>query len=273
MAGTANGYDHSIMSTSAKLQFRNVSFSYSNEQELFSAFSWQVFSGQSWAVLGPSGCGKTTLLTLAAGLEFPQQGEIRVAGRPLERPRPGTGLILQDYGLLPWATVQENAGLGLRIRRFYGPDGTHAPLHEVPQGDISRWLERLDIAALADQYPAQISGGERQRTAIARTLALNPDLLLMDEPFASLDAPTRRSLQELVLELKAEHELTLVTVTHTLEEAAVLGEKILLLGHPPHRELTVIDNPRGGKLGFRGSSAYYRFCARISGEMDREVKG
>src|SRR5205085_10623413 len=133
-----------------------------------------------------------TLLYLVAGLRMPTAGVVKVNGQPMLRPRPRTGLILQDFGLLPWATCEENVSLGLRIHGFYGPDGKHAPLDRRP-GDIvmsrDRWLARLGLDSVRRQYPAQLSGGQRQRTAIARTLALNPDLLLMDEPFASLDAP------------------------------------------------------------------------------------
>ena len=202
---------------------------------VFEHFNWEVQKGSTWAVLGPSGCGKSTLLALLAGLRFPSAGKVRINGETLLRPRPNTGLILQDYGLLPWATVRQNAGLGLKVRRFYGADGIHAPLDHSPDQSLDSWLERLGLSAVVDKYPAQLSGGQRQRTAIARTLALQPDLLLMDEPFASLDAPTRESLQTLTLELATEQGLTLVLVTHSIEEAALLGRTILLLNEPPNR--------------------------------------
>jgi len=172
---------------------------------------------------------------LLAGLLHPQAGEVVIDGECIVRPRPRTGLILQEYGLLPWATAQDNVMLGLRIRRFYGPDGRHAPQDERLEDHAARvdyWLERLGIAPLADAYPAQLSGGERQRTAIARTLALNPDLLLMDEPFSSLDAITREALQDLTCELCQEQGLTLVLVTHSIEEAVRMGNRILLPGKP-----------------------------------------
>ena len=176
-----------------------VTFGYAPGLPVFEDFSWEMGPGEAWAVLGPSGCGKTTLLYLLAGLLRPQSGEVRLAGAPLRRPRPATGLILQDYGLLPWATVRQNAALGLDIRRFYGPDGKHAPPTLQDFLDVDALLNRLGLAEVGGQYPQQISGGQRQRTAIARTLALQPDLLLMDEPFSSLDAPTRQSLQRLVI--------------------------------------------------------------------------
>ncbi len=159
--------------------------------------------------------------------------------RPYPAPRPQTGLILQDYGLLPWATVRENITLGLHIREFYGPDGRHAPRLEAGRsaeasaGDVDVWLERLGLASHAAKYPGQLSGGQRQRTAIARTLVLQPDLLLMDEPFSALDAPTRLGLEDLTLQLWQEQRFTFIIVTHTIEEAAYLGQYILVLGQPP----------------------------------------
>jgi len=185
---------------------------------VFENFNWQALHGDSWAILGPSGCGKSTLLGLLAGLRFPASGKVCINGETLTRPRPQTGLILQDYGLLPWATVRQNAELGLQVRGFYGADGIHAPRELTFGMNVDTWLDRLGLNAVADKFPSQISGGQRQRTAIARTLALQPDLLLMDEPFSSLDAPTRESLQALTLELAAEQGLTLILVTHSIEE-------------------------------------------------------
>jgi len=227
-----------------------------------------VFQGETWAILGPSGCGKTTLLYLLAGLRRPAQGRIVVGGQPLERPRPHTGLILQDYGLLPWATVRANAALGLSVRNLYGPDGVHAPRDYKPTTDVSAWLERLGLAPIAHQYPAQISGGQRQRTAVARTLALQPDLLLMDEPFASLDAITREDLQALTLELCAEQALTLVIVTHAIDEAAALGQKILLLGKPPNRRPLLFDNPHVRQPGYRHSAAHQALCLELRQKLE-----
>ncbi len=185
------------------------------------------------------------------------------------RPRPRTGLILQDYGLLPWATLRQNAELGQRVRSFYGPDGTHAPKDNRIKVDAVPWLERLGLLPFADKFPGQVSGGQRQRTAIARTLALQPDLLLMDEPFSSLDAPTRESLQALTFELQAEQDLTLVIVTHSIEEAAVLGKKILLMGPPPNQRAAVIENPEAGQAGYRETSAYASLCRELRLQMEQ----
>jgi len=245
------------------IQLDSLTYAYPNAAPVFQDFSWTAGRGEAWAVLGPSGCGKTTLLYLLAGLRFPDSGQVCIDGQPLLRPRPHTGLILQDYGLLPWATVRQNAELGLRVRTFYGPDGKHAPGEFQPQIDLDPWLERLGLAPFKDKYPGQLSGGQRQRTAIARTLALKPDLLLMDEPFSSLDASTRSGLQNLTLELWSEQSLTLVIVTHAIEEAAVLGQHILLLGAPPNRQPQVIENPAAAQPDFRDGPEYSLLVQRL----------
>jgi NitT/TauT family transport system ATP-binding protein len=250
------------------IKVRDLSFAYPNQTLLFEDFGWQTEAGEAWAVIGPSGCGKSTLLYLLAGLRHPTAGKVWIGEQQLSRPRPRTGLILQDYGLLPWATVAQNAALGLRVRRFYGPDGRHAPTGpRVDACEIKRrvgfWLERLGIADLHNKYPAQISGGQRQRTAIARTLAMNPDLLLMDEPFSSLDALTREDLECLTLELRAETGVSTVIVTHSIEEAVYLGQRLLLLRKPPHRETLVIANPGAGQPDYREQAEFQARCNQV----------
>jgi len=250
---------------------RDLIFGYPHSSPIFQNFNWQVQRGETWAVLGPSGCGKTSLLYLLAGLTQPTNGEIQIDDQPLTRPRPRTGLILQDYGLLPWANVKQNVELGLKVRDFYGPDGTHAPPDYKTKLDVLPWLDRLGMTEFADKYPAQLSGGQRQRTAIARTLALQPDLLLMDEPFSSLDAVTREDLQSLTLELCAEQNLTLVMVTHAIEEAAIMGNHILLLDMPPNQSPRIFHNPNGGTEGYRHSQEYFELCKTLRSELSHET--
>jgi NitT/TauT family transport system ATP-binding protein len=253
------------------IELQSVSFAYPHNPRLFEGFSLTICRGQTCAILGPSGCGKTTLLYLLAGLRQPDSGQILIEGQMLKRPRPRSGLILQDYGLLPWSTVRENVELGLRVRKFYGEDGKHTPIDFQPANNVDHWLERLGIDEAADKFPAQVSGGQRQRAAIARTLALEPDLLLMDEPFSSLDAITRADLQELTWNLCAEQKLTLVIVTHAIEEAVKLGQKILLLDEAPNRNGRIFENPSAGQNGFRCTPGYHELCDLLWKEMHHET--
>jgi len=253
------------------IEVDGLSFHYPDGTAVFEGFTWHVAAGEAWAVLGPSGCGKTTLLYLLAGLRMPNLGAVRIGGERVARPRPRSGLILQDFGLLPWATVHDNVALGLRVRGFYGPDGKHAPAGEAvtARREITHaWLDRLGLSHLAGSYPGQISGGQRQRTAIARTLALSPDLLLMDEPFAALDAPTREDLQNLTLQLRAETALTTIVVTHTIEEAALLGRQVLVLGRLPNRLPHLVPNPGAADPAFRATPEYVAACARLRRELE-----
>ena len=252
--------------TKIMIQLDSLTFGYHHTTPLFQNFDWRVSRGETWAILGSSGCGKTSLLYLLAGLQKPTSGIVEIDGEMLTRPRPRTGLILQDYGLLPWATVRDNAELGLRVRDFYGPDEIHAP-RDHQSADVTPWLTRLGLAEHADKFPSQLSGGQRQRAAIARTLALEPDLLLMDEPFSSLDAITREDLQNLTLSLCAEQNLTLVVVTHAIEEAVALGRKILLLGAAPNLLAHIFYNPNAGTSGHRNSEEYRELCVALREEM------
>jgi NitT/TauT family transport system ATP-binding protein len=250
-----------------KIDLRHVSFSYPGRSPLFDDFSWQVEAGESWSIIGASGSGKSTLLLLAAGLKRPSAGSITIDGTPVDRPRPRTGLVLQDHGLLPWATVEKNAALGLDIWRFYGPGNRHAPEGLVPDPEAARervdyWMDRLGIAELRHKFPGQLSTGQRQRAAIARTLVMRPDLLLLDEPFSALDAPTREDLQTVMDGLMAEHDLTRVIVTHDIEEALRMGNRILVLRGPSNRGSRVVDAFPGGPGGEpRGSAGHRAQCA------------
>ncbi len=251
------------------IQVRDLTFAYADQRPVFRDFAWTAAVGEAWAVIGPSGCGKSTLLYLVAGLRQPTGGQVLVEAQPVPRPRASTGLVLQDYGLLPWATVWENIALPMRLGRFYRdkPARTGEP-RPYPQPDftpaqVDRWLARLDIVNQRDKYPGQLSGGQRQRVAIARSLLQQPNLLLLDEPFSSLDALTREDLQRLTVELRAETGVTTVVVTHNIEEAVYLGQRILVLGKAPNTAARVIENPAACVPEYRGQPAYWQQCAAL----------
>ena len=252
------------------ISIENLRFGHGDGGHIFNDFSLTIEDGEAWTVIGPSGCGKTTLLFLVAGLNVPLGGTVRVGGKKIQRPRPSTGLVLQDHGLLPWATIYENTRLGLKIRHFYGADGKHSPA-EVEfdtvkeESRVHYWLSWLGIDHLAEMYPAQLSRGQRQRAAIARTLVLEPDLLLMDEPFSALDAPIREELQKVMNDFHKQSGLTSLTVTHDIEEAVVLGEKILVLSESCNSQPVVIDNHLLGAMDERQSPEFRKKCDELHG--------
>jgi NitT/TauT family transport system ATP-binding protein len=214
----------------------------------------RIDEGEPIAVIGPSGCGKSTLLLLAAGMLQPSRGRVFVGGQPVTGPRLATALILQHFGLLPWKTVFHNAALGLEVRR-------------VPRAErrerVMASLHRLGLAEFVDAYPGELSGGMRQRLALARALALDADLLLMDEPLSALDALTREDLQDLLLELWRQRGHTSVLVTHSIEEAVFLGRRVIVLSPRPGRVAATVDNPLMGEAGYRATPEFYERCAEL----------
>ncbi len=190
-------------------------------------------------VIGPSGCGKTTLLRALAGLQAPSAGSIEFEGGAVHRPRRDLAVVFQDYGraLLPWRSVRQNIALALEARKL--PRAEHESI-------IAPLLKQVGLERYADHFPAQLSGGLQQRVQIARCLAMAPKVLLMDEPFGALDAMTRQSLQDELLRLTALNRMTVFFITHDLEEAIYLGDRVIALAPHPGRvaEEIMIDLPR-----------------------------
>jgi ABC-type nitrate/sulfonate/bicarbonate transport system ATPase subunit len=250
------------------IEIKDLTFAYSGQDPIFKGFNLTVNRGEAWSVIGPSGCGKTTFLYLLAGLRRLTAGTILIEGAPVVRPRPRTGLVLQDHGLLPWSTVRENARLGLSIRKFYGADGRHAPAdkdldQKKADQQVDFWLQKLGIDGLREKYPGRLSRGQRQRTAIARTLATDPDLLLLDEPFSALDAPTREDLEALIIKLNQESNITCIMVTHDIEVAVVMGEKILALREGFNDEPLILENACAGITDSRNQPAFQDQCVEL----------
>ena len=201
---------------------------------VFAGLDLQVHDGEFLCVIGPSGCGKTTLLRMIAGLVRPERGVVEVGGRPVEGPGQDRGMVFQDHALLPWADVLTNVAFGLELRGMPREERLHR---------ARQLVSSVGLAGFERSYPHQLSGGMQQRVGLARALAVNPSILLMDEPFGSLDSQTRRQLQEELLHLQLTHRKTVVFVTHSVDEAVRLGDRIVLLSRRPSRVETCVDVP------------------------------
>jgi NitT/TauT family transport system ATP-binding protein len=242
---------------------RNLTKIYSAERGLIPALAETDITlgmAETLAIVGPSGCGKSTLLLLMAGLEKPSSGSIHFKGQPLTRPHREIALVLQDYGLFPWKTVRRNVDLGLRIRG-----------EQIDRRRTEGLLEELDIADKMDLYPQQLSGGQRQRVALARALILNPSLLLLDEPFAALDTLTRERLQDLVAEAWRRRRFSMTLVTHNIQEAVRLGQRILVMKGNPGKVFHVVENPAACGENYRGSDEFYQLYQNVRNKLEQTL--
>jgi NitT/TauT family transport system ATP-binding protein len=184
----------------------------------------EIPHGQFTCLLGPSGCGKSTLLNAVAGFALPSSGSITVDGKRVTEPGPDRGMVFQEYALFPWMTVEDNIGFGLQIKGM--------PRDQIRR-KVDDLLAMLSLSDFRTRYPKDLSGGMRQRVAIARVLALDSPILLMDEPFGALDALTRRNLQDELLRIWAELKKTILFVTHSIEEAIYLADRIVVMTYRP----------------------------------------
>ncbi|MDQ8727883.1 ABC transporter ATP-binding protein [Bradyrhizobium sp. LHD-71] len=198
--------------------------------------SYAVRDREFVSVIGPSGCGKTTMMNMVAGFMQPSSGTVTLDGRPIKGPGPDRGVIFQEYGVFPWLTVKQNIAFGLTLRA----NRTSAAEREEI---CSRYMQLMGLSDFADAWPRMLSGGMRQRLALARAYAVKPQFLLMDEPFGALDAQTRTAMQDLLLDVLAAEGKTVMLITHSVEEAVYLSHRIIVMTARPTRIREIIDVP------------------------------
>ena len=252
----------------AKLTVRGVSRIFRGPKgaaiPALSATDLDVATNDFITILGPSGCGKSTLLRIVAGLDRPSAGRVELNGQPIAGPGPDRGMVFQSYTLFPWLTVAENIAFGLRERR----------VPAAQQAEIVRtYVARMGLAGFADHLPRQLSGGMQQRTAIARALANDPDVLLMDEPFGALDNQTRSLMQELLLEVWERDRKTVLFVTHDIEEAIFMASRVLVMTARPGRIKADIpvDLPHPRRYTVKTTPEFNALKARLTEEIRVEA--
>jgi NitT/TauT family transport system ATP-binding protein len=201
---------------------------------VFNDVSLDIHRREFVTIIGPSGCGKSTFSRIVAGLEEATSGEVLLDGRPIHGPGPDRGMVFQGYTLFPWRTVKENVMFGLEMR---GRDCASS------EAEARQWLEMVGLLECEDSYPHELSGGMKQRVAIARALANEPRILIMDEPFGALDALTRCKMQSYLLQIWKKVDVTILFITHDLDEAIYLSDRIMVLGVNPGGVREMIENP------------------------------
>ena len=228
------------MANQSQIEIKHVSKVFKGtEQDVVALkdIDFNIPEGQFVCLLGPSGCGKSTLLNAIAGFSLPSDGSVVVAGKEVFEPGPDRGMVFQEYALFPWMTVEDNITFGLKIKNA-DPAQIETKLQEL--------LKKLKLTDFRKRFPKDLSGGMRQRVMIARVLALDPPIMLMDEPFGALDALTRRSLQDELLKIWSELKKTVVFVTHSIEEAIYLADRIVVMSYRPGtvKKDVVVEIPR-----------------------------
>jgi NitT/TauT family transport system ATP-binding protein len=217
------------------ISFSNITRVYPSDGREFVALSdidLEVADKEFVALVGPSGCGKTTLLRMAAGLDFPTSGSVRVGGREVQGPGPERAVVFQQFALLPWKTVKQNIAFGLNCMGV-------SPAKQAPV--VDRYVSLMGLQGHENAYPHQLSGGMQQRVAIARSYCIDPAVLLMDEPFGALDAQTRIVMQEELVRLSRVNPRTVLFITHSVEEAVYLADRVVVMSRHPGRIKEIID--------------------------------
>ena len=227
------------MASTPRIVFDHVSVTFDTAHgplKVVEDVSFSIADREFVSIIGPSGCGKTTMMNIVAGFVAPTSGSVLLDGKPVGGPGPERGVIFQEYGVFPWLTVEQNIGFGLNLAANRVSDADRASI-------VRRYMELMGLADFAKAFPKTLSGGMRQRLAIARAYAVKPQFLLMDEPFGALDAQTRSNMQDLLLEVLAAERKTVMLITHSVEEAIYLSSKIIVVTARPSRIRTVIDVP------------------------------
>jgi NitT/TauT family transport system ATP-binding protein len=228
-----------LASSPVRIRFDRVCVEFSTENGPLSVVddvSFDIRNGEFVSIIGPSGCGKTTMMNLVAGFAKPASGSVLLDGKPVEGPGPERGVIFQEYGVFPWLTVEQNIAFGLTLGANRAGDSER---REVCQ----RYMHLMGLSDFARAYPKTLSGGMRQRLAIARAYAVKPQFLLMDEPFGALDAQTRTHMQNLLLEVLQAEGKTVMLITHSVEEAIYLSSKIVVATARPARIREIVEVP------------------------------
>jgi len=260
--GTTGPYD-------AAISVRGIHHVYTSDQtgervNAIGSIDLEVSEGEFVCILGPSGCGKSTLLYLIAGLLRPTAGEISVNGERVTAPGRDRGIVFQEYALLPWKNVRSNVALGPKIQGM-----RRAERNAVAQ----EFIDLVGLGGFENKFPHELSGGMRQRAAVARTLAADPEVVLMDEPFAAVDAHTRMSLQEELVRIWRTTGKTIVFVTHSVEEAAYLGDRVVVLSRPPSevQEIVTVTTPRSERRSSEVNHVHAGIVAGLLRAMDMHV--
>ncbi|MEO8081094.1 MAG: ABC transporter ATP-binding protein [Caldimonas sp.] len=230
-----------LQATPPRIRFDHVSVDFptaAGPMRVIDDVSLEVGHGEFVSIIGPSGCGKTTLMNIVAGFVHPSGGVVTLDGEPVAGPGPDRGVIFQEYGVFPWLTVRGNIEFGLRL----GANRVPAAEREAI---CARYMALMGLADFADHFPKHLSGGMRQRLALARAYAVKPEFLLMDEPFGALDAQTRSAMQDLLLQVLQAEGKTVLLITHSVDEAIYLSSRIVVVTARPARVRTVIDVPFG----------------------------
>ena len=224
---------------SVRVRFEGVSLEFPTARGMLRVVddvTYDIREGEFVAVIGPSGCGKTTMMNMLAGFITPTRGRVLLDGKPVDGPGPERGVIFQEYGVFPWLTVRDNIAFGMRLRANRKPSEDVVAVCE-------RYMQLMGLSDFANAYPKTLSGGMRQRLAIARAYAVRPEFLLMDEPFGALDAQTRSNMQNLLLQVLETERKTVMLITHSVEEAIYLASKIVMVTARPARVREIIEVP------------------------------